>query len=269
MMFLYQTIAPSVLLCLSMNKNNPSFQAAKTTAYSRCSRRKILSDVVGKATLTGAAVLVFPVVGRAEDPLFRPNPLTNRVLEKIRIMDQQYADNVKYDGELSTPSSDIGTAYAKLLIPILSIREDLRVVNERILEPNGSSLSQAQSLLNQPQYQSKELKRIFNAFADNIYYSDPDRANLYLAGGATPKTAQSLAYLLRNELLTSLDDLRTEIADLIKDREKGGVTTASDYSDLIEYGKKCNDAMSQYLALVPPDELKLAEKILGDRIRQN
>jgi len=145
-------------------------------------------------------------------------------------MDQQYADNVKYDGELSTPSSDIGTAYAKLLIPILSIREDLRVVNERILEPNGSSLSQAQSLLNQPQYQSKELKRIFNAFADNIYYSDPDRANLYLAGGATPKTAQSLAYLLRNELLTSLDDLRTEIADLIKDREKGGVTTASRYS---------------------------------------
>jgi hypothetical protein len=85
MMFLYQTIAPSVLLCLSMNKNNPSFQAAKTTAYSRCSRRKILSDVVGKATLTGAAVLVFPVVGRAEDPLFRPNPLTNRVLEKVSL----------------------------------------------------------------------------------------------------------------------------------------------------------------------------------------
>jgi hypothetical protein len=124
-------------------------------------------------------------------------------------------------------------------------------------------------VLSQPQYQSKELKRIFNAFADNIYYSDPDRANLYLAGGATPKTAQSLAYLLRNEVLTSLDDLRTEIADLIKDREKEGVTTAIDYSDLIEYGKKCNDAMSQYLALVPPDELKLAEKLLVDRIRQN
>jgi hypothetical protein len=110
---------------------------------------------------------------------------------------------------------------------------------------------------------------MFNAFADNIYYSDPDRANLYLAGGATPKTSQSLAYLLRNELLTSLDDLRTEIADLIKDLEGGGEKkTAIDYSDVIDYGKKCNDAMSQYLALVPPDELKIAEQILEDRIRQ-
>jgi hypothetical protein len=184
-------------------------------------------------------------------------------------MDQQYADNIKYDGELSKPSSDIRITYANLLIPILYIREDLRLVNEKILEPNGSGLSQAQVVLSQPQYQSKELKRMFNAFADNIYYSDPDRANLYLAGGATPKTSQSLAYLLRNELLTSLDDLRTEIADLIKDLEGGGEKkTAIDYSDVIDYGKKCNDAMSQYLALVPPDELKIAEQILEDRIRQ-
>lgn len=186
----------------------------------------------------------------------------------MRIMDQQYADNIKYDGELAAASADIRTTYANLLVPILSIQEGLRVVNKAIHEPDGSSLSKAQAILSQPQFQVKELKRMFNAFADNIYYSDPDRANLYLAGGATPKTSQSLAYLLRNEVLTSIDELRTEIADLLEDQEKNESKIAIDYSDVIEYGKKCNDAMNEYLALVPPEELKMAQIIMENTSNQ-
>jgi hypothetical protein len=34
-------------------------------------------------------------------------------------------------------------------------------------------------------YDTIAFKRIFNAYADNVYYSDPDRANLYLGGGGT------------------------------------------------------------------------------------
>ena len=53
-----------------------------------------------------------------------------------------------------------------------------------------------------------QFKKAFNAFADNIYYSDPDRANLYLGGGAVPQSTQTLAYLLRNDVLTNVEDMR-------------------------------------------------------------
>lgn len=53
-----------------------------------------------------------------------------------------------------------------------------------------------------------QFKKAFNAFADNIYYSDPDRANLYLGGGAVPQSTQTLAYLLRNDVLTNTEDMR-------------------------------------------------------------
>ena len=58
-------------------------------------------------------------------------------------------------------------------------------------------------------------------FADNniiMYYSDPDRANLYLGGGAIPKMTQSVrAYLLRTELLTNVVDLKAEVQYLTEE----------------------------------------------------
>ena len=102
----------------------------------------------------------------------------------------------------------------------------------------------------------------FNAFADNIYYSDPDRANLYLGGGAEPTSSQSLAYLLRNDILTNIEDMRAEVKFLLKELEKNGVDEALNELDEI-YGlnKVANEAMQKYLALVPPNELKSARGI--------
>ena len=65
-----------------------------------------------------------------------------------------------------------------------------------------------------------EAKKTFNAFADNIYYSDPDRANAYLGGGAVPKNEQSIAYLLRNDILTNVESLQAEVTYLIKEQKK-------------------------------------------------
>ena len=52
----------------------------------------------------------------------------------------------------------------------------------------------------------------FKHKADNIYYSDPDRANAYLGGGAVPKNEQSIAYLLRNDVLTNLEGKARSVA---------------------------------------------------------
>ena len=50
-------------------------------------------------------------------------------------------------------------------------------------------------------FATTEFKRIFNAYADNIYYSSgSEEANAYLLGGATPSTRQTTQYLLRNEV---------------------------------------------------------------------
>ena len=98
-------------------------------------------------------------------------------------------------------------------------------------------------------------KKIFNRYGDNIYYSDPDRANVYLGGGATPKTEQSLAYLLRNEILTSIEDMQAELDYLIK-------TPDESTEDLFSMIRTARNAMKRYLAVVPPSELEKAQRFL-------
>jgi len=188
--------------------------------------------------------------------MFLLNPTITFI--QIRVIDQEYADSIKYDGELAPSTPQMRETYAKLLVPIISIEQGLKTVHELIKQPNVVGLSQANEILSQSQFKVKEFKRIFNAFADNIYYTDPDRANLYLAGGATPKPAQSLAYLLRNDILTNLDALQAEVVYLLRVLKTGGELESA---DLLEYGNNCNDAMVKYMALVPPEELKMARGI--------
>jgi len=138
------------------------------------------------ATATVFAASFSPALAAtsSDSPLFKPNPLTNGVLEQIRIWEQDQADNLKYDGVLER--GDAGnkgqtSAYPQLLVPILVMARELDVVTGAVGDP--SRYAAALRLLQQPKYSKLEFKRVFNAFADNIYYSDPDRANLYLAGG--------------------------------------------------------------------------------------
>lgn len=114
---------------------------------------------------------------------------------------------------------------------------------------------QANQIVQQSKYDKIAFKKTFNSYADNIYYSDPDRANLYLGGGATPKTEQSLAYLLRNEILTNIEALQAELEYLLKSNE-------NETDDLYKYSSEANSAMAQYLGNVNPNEMKKARDLL-------
>ena len=149
------------------------------------------------------------------------------------------------------------SAYPRLLMPILTIEKELEEVNALVhAENRWISWPKALAILQDPKYQKIAFKKTFNAYGDNIYYSDPDRANLYLGGGATPKTEQSLAYLLRNDVLTNVEDLRAELEYVMKSGE-------TDVGDLYSFADMALSAMTRYLAIVPPNELEEAKKLLA------
>lgn len=199
-------------------------------------------------------------VKAADDKLFKPNPLTNPILEQMRISNQAEADNIKYGGELAPGSPKGRETYAKLLIPILQIQYDLYKVDELISIESGGGLEDAMKILDKPQFQKLQFKKTFNAFADNIYYTDPDRANLYLGGGAVPKNEQSIAYLIRNDVLTNLENLQAEVAYMIKEK---GLGNPLEFEDLFLYSDLCKKGMVKYLELVPPGELQIAKDLMN------
>jgi len=226
-----------------------------------CKSRRTFFSNSAKIGLSFVFVGGSSEVAEAKDDLFKKNPLTNPVLEKIRILEQAEADNVQYNGELEM--GDAGnrgkvSQYPALLVPILKIASELSEINTLVQDPEN--WKKAKNILSQEKYEKIQFKKIFNKFGDNIYYSDPDRANVYLGGGASPNSNQSLAYMLRNDILTNMESLGAELDYLLKD------TTSADEKaqteDLLSYAKSCDDAMKRYLELVPPNEIKIAEDLM-------
>ena len=227
-------------------------------------RRSFFGSIFGAVSVASLASI--PSSANARDELFRPNPLTNPVLEQMRILEQAEKDNIQYKGELER--GDAGNkgkvdAYPSLLVPILKIDAELNEVRSLVRsggesKPSKEALTKALTILQQPTYDKINFKKTFNRYGDNIYYSDPDRANLYLGGGATPKTEQSIAYLLRNDILTNMEDLRAELEYLVKSDE-----IETEY--LYQYADICTSAMTKYLAQVPPPELKKAQQLLSSQ----
>lgn len=216
-------------------------------------------NVVFNFLLATSSLTVYPSTANAKDELFKPNPLTNKALEQIRIWDQIYADDIKYGGELENGDAykqSTEDTYVKLLVPIVGMSNDITQINELVGGSDKASWQQALKILASPKFQKVNFKKIFNAYSDNIYYKDPDRANLYLGGGATPKNEQSIAYLQRNEILTNLESLQAELEYLLRP------STPSDESpdDLRQYARLARTAMDNYLAVVPPSELQKAIK---------
>jgi hypothetical protein len=150
-------------------------------------------------------------------------------------------------------------AYPKLLVPIYQIASEIQQVNSMVSD--DSQWKQAQSILSDGKYEKLEFKKIFNAYGDNIYYSDPDRASVYLGGGATPRNEQSFAYLLRNEALTNIEALKAELDYLLKDSTPKEEKT--DTADLFQYAAAANVSVQKYLELVPPHELKAARDLVS------
>ncbi len=145
------------------------------------------------------------------------------------------------------------------MVPILGIAQDLDTLADLLLV-ESMKLEEAQTILSKSQFDKIQFKKIFNAFADNIYYTDPDRANVYLGGGATPKNVQSIAYLYRNDILDNIEALQAEVSFLLKEQKNGNSSESTD--DLRQYINKGKESMIKYLELVPPGEMKAAREIL-------
>eukprot|EP00571_Detonula_confervacea_P015061 CAMPEP_0172309362 /NCGR_PEP_ID=MMETSP1058-20130122/9676_1 /TAXON_ID=83371 /ORGANISM="Detonula confervacea, Strain CCMP 353" /LENGTH=318 /DNA_ID=CAMNT_0013021975 /DNA_START=60 /DNA_END=1016 /DNA_ORIENTATION=+ len=265
-------ISNSDLLLSPNNDEDASWDMNRRNAL------QTLSLAFASSVTTAAVLSSNPQQAEAQSEIFKANPLTNSVLEKIRILNQDEADNMKYGGELESGSAKPTEfdQYVDLLQPILSVEHDLAAVDQLLVNNDSNKpitkedyialFEKANVILSNPLFVKINFKKAFNAFADNIYYSDPDRANLYLGGGAIPKTSQSIAYLLRNDVLTSVEDMRAEVQYLLKELAKlsDGETVVVggegglDLEEMISLSKIVNGGMVKYLDLVPPKELEVA-----------
>ena len=114
--------------------------------------------------------------------------------------------------------------------------------------------------LSQPPFTKVAFKRTLNAYSDNIYYVDRDRANAYLSGGAAPTNTQTIAYLHRNDCLTNIEALVSELEFLIGERD--GQRDATDTADLKQFSAAAAAALGKYLSLVPPPEMAAARALV-------
>ena len=123
-----------------------------------------------------AAVSVAPQQADAASDLFKPNPLTNPVLEQMRIFNQDEVDNIKYGGELESGSAKPAAfdQYVQLLQPILTVERDLLTIDQLLNgkcstnEDYVALFEKVDAILSNSQYDKINFKRNFNAFADNI-----------------------------------------------------------------------------------------------------
>lgn len=152
------------------NHQNADVASVRTTSTnliddSSMDRRKAFMSFASKSTTLASLFTSIQPANAADDRLFKPNPLTNPVLEKIRMWEQVEADDIKYGGELAAPGSPKGQdAYAKLLVPILRIQTDLVKVDNLVRLENGSGLDDSMKILNQAFFEKTQFKKIFNAF---------------------------------------------------------------------------------------------------------
>lgn len=75
---------------------------------------------------------------------------------------------------------------------------------------------------------------------------------------ATPKNEQSLAYLLRNDILTNIEDLRAELKYVLSSKS---VVVDNEVQLLATNASR---SMQEYLKIVPPSELQQAKKLLSE-----
>lgn len=207
-------------------------------------------------------VTAFPTIGNAElGPLikekevivyFKGNPefLKNPVLEAIRKIDQ-----VDPDTEFQNVNKVI------LLVPIIDIEKDIQTVS-RLITADASNLAQANSILTNKKFDTAPFKKTFNRYSDNIYYSDPERANIYLGGGAVPNTQQTTQYLFRNSALTAIGDIKEDVKLLLDDIKKNVNIDQQAVADAVDDCREALEALTSYLELADPVDVKEARSIV-------
>lgn len=183
-------------------------------------------------------------------------------LEKVRILLQDEADAIQYGGQEGlAPGGPPSSVPALQLIPIVQMQAALKELQPKLADfDNWDSVL---LVLERAPFETVALKRIFNAYADNIYYvSGDESANAYLLGGATPSSKQTTQYLLRNEILKQLGEIKDEIKyqrSIEQDKRETDVAA--------EYMQNTLNAFEEYLKLVAPAERQTAlEAVYGDDV---
>lgn len=177
--------------------------------------------------------------------------LTNPVLEALRKADQ-------FDFDVP---DDVKSATTKvlLLFPIVEIESEVVKMEGLLTEPvSKSQLESIRDLVQQPKYEAKLFKKIFNRYSDNIFYSNAQQANIYLAGGTTPDSHQTEQYLFRNAILTAIEFIQQDVADLLKQP----VIDRQDVLDMISDVADARKALGGYMRLADPDDLSVAMQLL-------
>lgn len=177
--------------------------------------------------------------------------LQSKWLESVRVLLQDEADAVQYGGELA-PGGPPPAVPALLLIPVVQIQATLRSMKPQL--DNPAKWPALLDVLSVGPFLPAEFKRIFNAYGDNIYYdSGTAEANAYLLGGATPSSAQTTQYLLRNEILKQVGELRDEIV-----YQRGLEVEKRETDVMTEYLDAALTAFNEYLSLCPKKEVEIA-----------
>lgn len=183
---------------------------------------------------------------------FKGNPefLKNPVLEAIRKIDQ-----IDPDTEYQNVNKVI------LLVPIVEIEKDIRSVS-KLIAADASSLLAANNILTNKKFDTAPFKKTFNRYSDNIYYSDPERANIYLGGGAVPNTQQTTQYLFRNSALTAIGDVKEDVKFLLDDINKKKEVDPQAVADAIDDCREALEALTSYLELADPVDVKEANAVV-------
>ena len=205
--------------------------------------------------------------------------LTNKVLENFRKADQLERDEAMLlDGGNNLQQ----TSKVLLLLPIIEIQEDLRATRSNInairtdndedsVGRRGRArvrVDRALAIIGNNKYDSKNFKKVFNRYSDNILYTNVAEANIYLAGGTTPNSLQTEQYLYRNAALTSVQFIREDLVGLqaalgaeASSSDEGDRALGQQIDDCLDDCDESLSALESYLSRADPQDFRQAVEV--------
>ena len=125
---------------LSANINDNNDNDDSTISIDTINRRNAIQRFA--VAFISSTTAMPQLANAAGDPnLFKPNPLTNKALEQLRILNQDEVDNIKYGGELESGAAKPSelSQYIELLQPILEVESGLEQVDKLLLSSKSTS----------------------------------------------------------------------------------------------------------------------------------
>ena len=209
-----------------------------------------------------------PFVAAEERAIHDPTNKRAQILKASNnwLADSSFLENIRLNSQANVDvTAENKDADVNIyLIPIAKLNLELQETKSSLLRAKVMRGKESQELLERASgllapYDVKLLKATFNRYSDNIFYTDKRAANLYLAGGATPSSTQTQAYLYRNSVITSLGNVKQDLKEMISsDLEDAMGDREIVFDDTLDDLKEVTDAMKAYLQLVEPENLRKA-----------